>query len=193
MDAVGAPGTERAARPPSSVVRWRRAFLGSLAAMAVLVAVLVVTGLLLAGGYRPTAPAGDLPLDQGLHQLAATLLQAVALLAAVCALGWSHGSGRRLWIGPAVVLALVMVASVTGQRLPWEQLGLWAVTVGTDVEGVWYAAFDDGVRFVLVDGRGELSPADYRQDVLLHLGAGAAVVVGLVVVGLARWRGRSGG
>lgn len=160
--------------------------------MAVLVAVLAVTGLSLVGDYRPTAPGADLPLDQGLHQLAATLLQAVALLAVVSALGWSYGSGRRVWIGPAVVLVLVMAASVTGQRLPWDQLALWAVTLGSGVEGVWYAAFDKSVRFVLVDG-GELSPSSYRRDVLLHLAAGGAVAVGLVAVGAAWWRTRSDG
>jgi quinol-cytochrome oxidoreductase complex cytochrome b subunit len=197
MDAVGAPDTGLAAPSSPAADRWRRAFLVSLGVMGLLVSVLAVTGLSLLGSYQPTAPGASAPLDRGLHQVAATLLQAVVLLAAVCALGWSYATGRtegrRTWIGAAVVLALVMAASVSGDRLPFDGLGLGQVAVAT-TDGVWPAAFDGSVRFVAIDGR-EVASSAYRRDVLLHLAAGSAVVVGLAA--LARsvrgGRSRSGG
>lgn len=195
MDAVGAPDTAATARTPATAQRWRRAFVVSLVVMVLLVIVLVATGLSLLGSYWPTAPGAEVPLDQGLHQVAATLLQAVALLAGVCALGWFHATaradGRWVWIAAAGVLALVLAASVTGDRLPFDGLALWAVAPGRSVDGVWFAAFDPSVRFVYVGE--ELGQVAYQRRVLLHLASGAAVVLGVVAIGVTQARSRSDG
>lgn len=63
----------------------------------------------------------------------------------------------------------------------FDQLGLWAVAVGTDVRGLWYAAFSDDVRFALVPGIGEVPPAELQRWVLVHL---LSPVVALAVLGV---------
>jgi hypothetical protein len=75
-------------------------------------------------------------------------------------------------------LALVVLTAVAWQRAHYEQLGLWAVTVDGGTGGLWYAAFSDEVRFVFVDGLGDMSPSEVAPWVILHL---VAPVVALVM------------
>ena len=189
MSGLGQPSASDVAAPAGRD-GWRTALVVSLVALAVLVAVLAVTGVVLTSRYRPVPPGsagvggGPDQTVQDLHRFAATLAQSVVLLATVSALGWSYRVGRRTWVGPAVLLGLVLAASITGNLLPYDQVAMAAVTVGDQLEGVWFAAFDDGVRFVLIGGA-EVSQASYRASLLAHFALAAAVVVGLVVV--ARW------
>ena len=44
-----------------------------------------------------------------------------------------------------------LLLSFTGYLLPWDQLALWAVTVGTNMMG-YTPVFGDQVRFVLLGG-----------------------------------------
>jgi quinol-cytochrome oxidoreductase complex cytochrome b subunit len=182
MSGLGAPSAEVGASARARQ-RWRSLLLGALAALALLLVVLVLTGIALTTSYHPVAPGADgsTGVAVDVHRLAATLAQSVVLVAVVAALGWSYQVGRRAWPGPAVVLALVLVASFTGNLLPYEQLALWAVTTGDSIQGVWLAAFDDRVRFVLVGGV-EVSQATYQRWFLAHLGLAAAAAVALVVV-----------
>jgi quinol-cytochrome oxidoreductase complex cytochrome b subunit len=50
-----------------------------------------------------------------------------------------------LLVGASLVLMMV-VGSFTGYLLPWDQLGLWAVSVGDNMVG--YLPLFDGVRRV---------------------------------------------
>ena len=86
---------------------------------------------------------------------------------------------RRLtpWVaGPVTAaVAATIVARSSGEPLPWSQLGLWAVKVNTDYAGVWKAAYDPSVRFVLTGT--ERTQAEYRRLVLTHLFAAPALLV----------------
>jgi hypothetical protein len=74
------------------------------------------------------------------------------------------------------------VTALAWDRVQWVQLGLWAVTVGDGVSGLWYAAFSDDVRFVFVDGMGEMPPSDVAPWVVVHLVA-PFVALALVTTG----------
>ena len=84
------------------------------------------------------------------------------------------------WVGLPVVAALAatLVARSSGDGLPWSQLALWAVTVNTTYEGVWRAAFDPVVRFVLTDV--EVGQAEYRVWVLTHVFAVPALLLAAI-------------
>lgn len=68
-------------------------------------------------------------------------------------------------------MLVVVAASVTGYLLPWDQLALFAVTVGTNISGYTWLR-DGSVRFVLMDGT-EIAPATLFKWLLLH-----AVILG---------------
>jgi quinol-cytochrome oxidoreductase complex cytochrome b subunit len=73
----------------------------------------------------------------------------------------AHGPGllpRRLQAAAGVQLGdrrdpalLTLLLSFTGYLLPWDQLALWAVTVGTNMMG-FTPVFGDQVQFVLLGG-----------------------------------------
>lgn len=50
--------------------------------------------------------------------------------------------------------------------------------------GYWFAGFDDGVRYVLVDGA-EVSQGEYVRALITHLAAPMLCAVALLVVGTA--------
>lgn len=109
----------------------------------------------------------------------------VALLLAVdLALGAAARHARRAWtrVGASVVLvAAVGVALVSGPKLAWSQLALWAVTRGDQIRGI-FQSYE--VRYVLADG-GELSQSSFHRWAWIHI-----LVVPLVIVASAvlLWR-----
>ena len=69
-----------------------------------------------------------------------------------------------------------MALFFTGFLLRWDQLALWAVTVGTNnVRGAWYAAFSGEVRFILAGGV-EITQGTYRLWFLAHVAMLAAAL-----------------
>jgi len=88
------------------------------------------------------------------------------------------------WTGPALGAGIpitTLAASFTGFLLPWDQLALSAVTVGSNPRG-YRVLFDPVVRFVLIGGV-EVSPQTLIRWLLLHmlflgLALGALVVLG---------------
>lgn len=163
-------------------------------------AVAALTGVWLWFGYYPTAPgtaradlvpaAADTATMQTWHVASSALATvlgglwvALALSRVLATPGRERGPGGLLLaLGAAVVLLLgSVVAWLTGPMLAWQQLGLWAVTIGTDVEGLEFG--DDQVRFYLVDGR-QVSPGDFRTTAALHALLIPAALV-LAGVGLA--------
>jgi quinol-cytochrome oxidoreductase complex cytochrome b subunit len=52
--------------------------------------------------------------------------------------------------------------------LPWDQLALRAVTVGTNYQGLWRASLDHGVQFVLIGGV-EIGQPTLRTWFLVHV------------------------
>ena len=59
------------------------------------------------------------------------------------------------WVVGVVLLLLTLGASFTGYLLPWDQLALWAVTVGTNMAG-FVPVMGDQVKFLLLC-RGDLT------------------------------------
>src|SRR6202044_382880 len=55
------------------------------------------------------------------------------------------------WVIGVILLTLTLLLSFTGYLLPWDQLALWAVTVGTNMMG-YTPVFGSQVNFVLIGG-----------------------------------------
>jgi quinol-cytochrome oxidoreductase complex cytochrome b subunit len=172
------------------------------------VGLLGATGVFLVVGYRPSprAPSGALIQDeagiggsafagdvQGVHRWAAWSTVAPALMLAGVAVGeamvrWRGPQRRRsgLATGPGVA-GLVLIALVTGFALRWDQLGLRAVTVGSDLRGYTWLAGDD-VRFVL---QGGLEVSVTAMRVLFGIHALAVPALLLIALGLLAQRDRT--
>ena len=87
---------------------------------------------------------------------------------------------RQGW-GFAVKLLLTVFLSFTGYLLPWDQLALWAVTVGTNMMG-YTPVFGQEVRFVLLGGAEIGSETLLRWYVLHVLFLPFVIVIFMVVV-----------
>ena len=171
-----------------------------LTALSVEVGSLVVSGIALFFVYRPTASAAwsDLVDDRYtaevqlaqvirfVHWLASQLAMWTAILVGV--LPVVRPSGIRRWAAPSIGAGLTVttwVASFTGYLLPWDQLALWAVKVGSSMAG-YRPLLGSQVRFVLIDGV-EVSPGTIVGWLLVHSLVLGPLLVGLVVLA---WRRR---
>ena len=111
--------------------------------------VTVVTGVVLMLYYRPTTAdayidmknlAYDVPfgpLMRNMHRWAAHLMVITAWLHMLRVfLTGAYKAPRQFnWVVGVWLLVLTMFLSFTGYLLPWDQLSLWAVTVGTNMAG----------------------------------------------------------
>ena len=188
MDEPAGPGSG-----PDALARAGRVL---LIVLGVQVAVLVVSGVALYFLYRPSLgqawgdfvtgdDSWDVRLSNGLrfvHRLASWLTVPTAVgTALVVAL--ARGPRRRRWPGAAVGAGMALTAvgaSFTGFLLPWDQLALWAVKVGTNLRG-YGPLFGSEVRFVLIGGV-EIQPGTLLRWLFLHalvLGPALAVLVAL--------------
>ncbi len=176
-----------------NVTPLARAYRILLAAVMVLAAVLAVTGVWLTFNYRPNATQAWSDLgdtSSGIsgvrlaHQLASALL--VPVLVAFLVVGVV---ASRRWRPAAALLVTALALGYTGFLLPWDQLALWAVTVGTDYQGMLSAAFSDDVRFVLLGGS-EVSQATLRLWLVVHTVALTAVFAGLLALATRSTRSR---
>lgn len=161
------------ARGPWPVAQARTIVLWALTAAVV---VLAATGVALYFAYRPDSAAswpdvsGPLWNDitfgsvvRDVHGWAAWLALPTAVVAGV-PLARRARPTERVAPGLATGVGLVLVvvaASVTGYLLPWDQLALFAVTVGTNISGYTWLR-DGSVRFVLI-GRHRDRPGDAVQ------------------------------
>jgi quinol-cytochrome oxidoreductase complex cytochrome b subunit len=146
--------------------------------------VLAVECLLLVGSgaylvlfYRPDLPdrGRSLPDVARIGHRHMSILTVVTALALVVALLAARSDRlHRLVLAPSLLVGCI-VASVTGYRLPWDELAVRAVTVGSDLKG-FGPVFDDQVRFFVVDAT-EVSPGTARGWFVVHLAVGAAVVM----------------
>jgi quinol-cytochrome oxidoreductase complex cytochrome b subunit len=185
--------------PPDSLSRARSILLSILG---VELAVLLVTGIALFFLYRPTASqawndllpesyAWDVRVAQGLrllHRLASWLAVSTAIAAGIVVAVGGRARVRR-WGSAALGTGIAITAlagSFTGVLLPWDQLGLWAVTVGSNASG-YRILFGDRVRFVLMGGV-EISPDTIVRWLLVHMLVLGPALAGLVVVGWRRHR-----
>ena len=109
--------------------------------------VTVVTGIYLMFYYRPTAEYAyadmkylefDMPfgmLMRNMHRWAAHgMVIAVWLHMFRVFLTGSYKPPREFnWVVGVILLVLTLLLSFTGYLLPWDQLSIWAVTVGSNM------------------------------------------------------------
>ena len=126
---------------------------------------LTVTGIFLMFFYRPTDVAAwdDIKalqtsvtfglLVRNMHRWGAHLMVITVFLH--MARVFYHGAYKAPrefnWVIGVILLTLTLLLSFTGYLLPWDQLALWAVTVGTNMIG-YSPVVGSQVRFVLLGG-----------------------------------------
>ena len=127
---------------------------------------LTVTGIFLMFFYRPTvtdayANVQNLEtavafgsLVRNMHRWAAHLMVlSVFLHMARVFYHGAYKSPREFnWVIGIILLTLTLLLSFTGYLLPWDQLSLWAVTVGTNMMG-YTPVFGNSVNYVLLGSR----------------------------------------
>lgn len=120
---------------------------GAGGASFLLFVITIVTGVLLMFVYRPTVEhayndmkALDFDVrfgmfNRNLHRWAAHLMVIMVWLhmLRVFLSGAYKGPRRFNWVLGVGLLTLTMLLSFTGYLLPWDQLSMWAVTVGTNM------------------------------------------------------------
>jgi len=126
---------------------------------------LTITGIFLMFYYRPTSPqayfdiqalATDVAFGQlvrNMHRWGAHLMVLTVFLH--MSRVFYHGAYKPPrefnWVVGIILLLLTLLLSFTGYLLPWDQLALWAVTVGTNMGG-YVPVFGAQVSFALVGG-----------------------------------------
>jgi quinol-cytochrome oxidoreductase complex cytochrome b subunit len=93
------------------------------------------------------------------------------------------------WSVGVVMLVLTLLLSFTGYLLPWDQLSLWAVTVGTNMMG-YTPVFGTQVRFVLLGGK-EIGTDTLLRWYVLHVLMLPFVIV--IFMAIHFWRVRKDG
>ncbi len=93
------------------------------------------------------------------------------------------------WVVGVILLFLTLFLSFSGYLLPWDQLALWAVTVGTNMAG-FSPVIGDQVKFALLAGV-EVSGATLLRFYVLHVLAFPFVLVVFLAVHF--WRVRKDG
>ncbi len=131
---------------PVTTLRWTYTWgLGGLSA--VLLALLMSTGVILLNNYTPSVPQAYLDiltlrsnvwfgeLIRNVHHWSANLLIVVAVLhlVRVFATGAYRPPRELNWLIGVAMLLLIIGANFTGYLLPWDQLAFWAITVGTSI------------------------------------------------------------
>ena len=71
------------------------------------------------------------------------------------------------WVVGVILLVLTLLLSFTGYLLPWDQLSLWAITVGTNIAGS-APVLGGQARFVLIGGF-EVGPNALIRFYTLHV------------------------
>ncbi len=143
---------------------WRYSlWLGTISAS--LFAILTITGVLLLFFYIPSIQNAywsikDLEnvvvfgwLLRSQHRWAAHLMVAVVFFHLMRVFFTAAYRDQRVWnwyIGIALLL-LTLFLSFSGYILPWDQLGYWALTIGTGIAGA-IPFFGKSIQFLLVGG-----------------------------------------
>lgn len=174
----------------TDVERGRRvAAWGALTLTAAIAGAVTATGFLLADRYRPGARFGDPEqFEPGrlveVNEAVIGVLSGLALALVMATVVPRVRRAFRLswWSAGAALVAFVatFITGVTREELQYDQLGLWAVTVGADLEGYRVATGDD-VRFAIVNGT-EVTPSTYEAVLVVHLVAPLVVLVALAVI-----------
>jgi quinol-cytochrome oxidoreductase complex cytochrome b subunit len=155
--------------------------------------ILTITGVILMFYYRPAAEyayedmkylMNDVPfgaLIRNMHRWSAHLMVITVMLHMFRVfLTGSYKPPRQFnWVVGVILLLLTFLLSFTGYLLPWDQLAIWAVTVGTNMaratpflghQGPFGPELgmrpDNDIRFLLLGGTQVGPPALLRFYVL---------------------------
>jgi quinol-cytochrome oxidoreductase complex cytochrome b subunit len=162
--------------------------------LAVVLVVLAVSGVWLWFRYLPTAAAAWPMLrsphtratwSNGMrttHRVASIVTLNLAIAALILCIGRRIRTGNRGVVAGIGVVVTALAASFTGYLLPWDQLALWAVTVGSNLRGI-QPMFDARVKYILI-GSNEVSLSTYRFWAISHVVLGALVVVAVLLAWL---------
>jgi quinol-cytochrome oxidoreductase complex cytochrome b subunit len=185
-------------------LKWTYTFgLGGLSFFLFLI--LTVTGVLLMFYYRPAVDLAyrdmkdlEYAVSMGsfiraMHRWSAHAMVLIVILHMIRVfLTGSYKTPREFnWVIGVVLLVLTLLLSFTGYLLPWDQLALWAVTVGTNMAAASPMLGAEGpfamlgrsndVRFVLLGGKAVGANTLLRFYVLhcvfVPLVAGALMIV----------------
>jgi len=168
---------------------------------------LTITGIFLMFFYRPTAGAqnelayldmqnlrqvvtfGD--LMRNMHRWGAHLMVLTTFLH--MARVFYHGAYKPPrefnWVVGVLLLVLTLLLAFTGYLLPWDQLAIWAVTVGTQMAS-FTPVFGQQVQFLLLGGV-EIGPETLLRWYVLHVLALPLVLTVFLAVHF--WRIRKDG
>ena len=154
------------------------------AAFLALTALVLVSGVYLVFFFRPVeADAWDdiFALQDGIrfgqvvqqvHQWG-TVLWLVILVPLAITEAVRRSAKSAIMFVSALLLGVAVIAA--GLYLPWDQIALGSITVGTDITG-FRPVFDDDVLFVLIDGT-EISATTIRRAFVLHVVGGTIAIV----------------
>ena len=143
--------------------------------------VLTITGIFLMFYYRPTSPqayvdlqalATDVAFGQfvrNMHRWGAHLMVLTVFLHMTRV--FYHGAYKPPrefnWVVGVILLLLTLLLSFTGYLLPWDQLALWAVTVGSNMAR-YTPVFGNQVSFALIGGV-QITPDTLLRWYTLHV------------------------
>ena len=179
----------------------RTLYLGGLSAA--MFFILVVTGLLLMFYYHPTVPRAyhdmkDLEFVvsagiflRNLHRWAAHAMVALVFLHMVRVFfAGAYRPPRQFnWVIGVLCLLITVLMSYTGYLLPWDQLALWGVTVGTRLaEAVPFVG--DEISFLLLGGN-QVDENTLVRFYVLHVAVLPAAL--LILISVHIWRVRKDG
>jgi quinol-cytochrome oxidoreductase complex cytochrome b subunit len=164
---------------------------------------LTITGIYLMFFYRPSVEAvyGDMQrlhttvsfglLVRNLHRWGAHLMVISVMLhmARVFYTGSYKPPREFNWIVGVVLFLLTILLAFTGYLLPWDQLAVWAVTVGTEMGGST-PVIGSQVRFALLGGP-VIGPETLLRWYTLHVLFLPFVIV--IFISIHFWRVRKDG
>lgn len=187
---------------PRKVLSFRSTFrLGFIAT--VLFTILFVSGTYLMFFYHPAVPQAYFDMHtlatsvafgqfvRNIHRWAAHLMVLVVFLHLIRVFyAGAYKAPRQFnWVIGVGLLVLTLMFSFTGYLLPWDQLALWAITVGTNIAG-YVPLMGDKARQILLGGPDVGGNALLRFYVL-HIYVLPALLILLLAVHI--WRVRKDG
>jgi quinol-cytochrome oxidoreductase complex cytochrome b subunit len=171
--------------------RWRTATRVAFWIVAALFVVLIATGIGLSFRYRPTVtrpyasvtglePRSPITL-RAVHRLAAALFVPAVGALAIASIGLLLARRKRAPIAfPLLAGVATLAAAFTGYLLPWDQLSLWAVTVGSDMRGYGPILRHHGVKFVIL-GSSEIDVGTFSRWFWTHTVVLPVVIVAMLI------------
>ena len=142
---------------------------------------LTVTGILLMFYYVPSVERAYLDMQtitttvqfgqlmRNMHRWMAHAMVITVLLhmMRVCYMGAYKPPREFNWVIGVILLVLTLLLSFSGYLLPWDQLALWAITVGSNIAGS-APTLGGQTRFVMLGGF-EVGPATLIRFYTFHV------------------------